>query len=81
MIKNLLANAGDVDSVSGLGRFPGGGNDNPLQYSCQKNPMDRGSWWVIGHGVAKESEMTKQLSTHAGIKYVDYQRNINCICI
>ena len=39
----------------------GGGNGNPLQYS-QDNPMDRGSWWVSVHGVAKESGMTEQLS-------------------
>ena len=81
MIKNLSANAGDVGSVSGLGRSPGGGKDSPLQYSCQKNPMDRGSWWATVHGVAKESARTEQLSTRAGMKYVEYQRNINCICI
>ena len=46
VVKNLLANAGDVKDVGlipGLGRSPGGGPDNPLQYSCLKNPMDRGS--------------------------------------
>ena len=44
--KNLPANAGDVrdtGSVPGLGRFPGGGHGNPLQYSCLENPMDRGA--------------------------------------
>ena len=69
MIRNLPANAGDIDSISGLGIFPGRGNDNPLQYCCPKNPMDRGSWWVTVHEVAKESEMTEQLSMQAGIKY------------
>ena len=47
VVKNLPANAGDardVGSISGLGRSPGGGNDNPLQYSCLGNPMDRGAW-------------------------------------
>ena len=56
MVKNLPANAGDtrdVGSVSKLGRSPGGGHDNPLQYSCLENPMDRGAWWAIVHRVAK----------------------------
>ena len=42
VVKNLPANAGDRDSVPGLGRSPGEGNDKPLQYSCLGNPMDRG---------------------------------------
>ena len=45
--------AGDVDSIPGLGRSPGGGNGNPFQYSCLKNPMDRGAWWAIIQSVAK----------------------------
>ena len=40
------------------------GNGNPLQYSCLENPMDRGAWWVIVHGVAKESDMNEQLNTN-----------------
>ena len=54
--KNLTANAGDVrdmGSVPGLGRSPGGGNGNPLQYSCLENSMDRGDWRATVHGVAK----------------------------
>ena len=51
--KNLPANAGDGGSIPGSGRSPGGGNGNPLQYSCMKNPMDRGAWWGIVHGVTK----------------------------
>ena len=43
-----------------LGRSPGEGNGNPLQYSCLENPMDRGAWHVTVHGVAEESEVTKQ---------------------
>ena len=39
--------------IPGLGRSPGEGNDNPLQYSCLANPMDRGAWWAIVHGVAE----------------------------
>ena len=46
-------NAGDLGSFPGLGRSPGGGNGNPLQYSCLENPMDRGAWWVTVHRVAK----------------------------
>ena len=44
VVKNLPANAGDVGSVSGLGRSPGEGNGNSLQYSCLGNCMDRGAW-------------------------------------
>ena len=44
VIINPPANAEDVGSIPGLGRSPGEGNDNPLQYSCLGNPMDRGSW-------------------------------------
>ena len=40
-------------SIPGLGRSPGEGNGNPLQYSCLENPMDRGAWWATVHGVAK----------------------------
>ena len=43
------------------GRSPGEGNGNPIQYSCLENPMDRGIWWAIVHGVA-ESDMTEQLT-------------------
>ena len=56
MVKNLPANAGDVrdmGSVSGLGRSPGGGHGNPLQYSCLENPMDRGAWQATVHRVAQ----------------------------
>ena len=54
MVKNPSANAGDtedVGSIPGLGRSPGGGNGNPLHYSCLGNPMDRGVWRAIVHGV------------------------------
>ena len=43
-VKNPPANTGDTSSIPGLGRSLGGGNENPLQYSCQDNPMDRGAW-------------------------------------
>ena len=54
--KNPPANAGDIRDVGlilGLGRSPGGGSGNPVQYFCLENPMDRGAWWAIVHGVAK----------------------------
>ena len=55
LVKNLHANGGDVGSVSGLRKSPGEGNGNPLHStSCLGNPMDRGAWWVIIHGVIKE---------------------------
>ena len=53
MVKDLPANAADVGLIPGLGRSPGEGNGNPLQYSCLENPMDRGAWWAAVHGVAK----------------------------
>ena len=53
VVKNSPANTGDVGSISGLGRSPGGGKGNPLQYSCLENPMDGGGWRATIHGVAK----------------------------
>ena len=58
MVKNPPANAGDIGSMPGLGRSSKEGNGYPLQYSCLENSMDRGAWWVIAHGVAKESDTT-----------------------
>ena len=57
MVKNLPVNVGDVTSIPELGRFPGEGNGNPLQYSCLGNPIDRGAWQATIHGVTKESDM------------------------
>ena len=51
--KVSICNAGDPGSIPGLGRSPGEGNGNPLQYSCLENPMDRGAWLAIVHRVAK----------------------------
>ena len=53
MVKNPTDNAGDMDSIPGLGRSPGEGNGDSLQYSCLGNPMDRGAWQGTVHGVAK----------------------------
>ena len=60
MVKNPRTNAGDVGSIPGSGRSPGVGNDNPLQYSCLENPMDREAWQATVHEVEKESDMTEQ---------------------
>ena len=63
VVKNPPANSGDVrdsGSIPGLGRFPGEGHGNPLQFSCLEKPKDRGAWQVIVHGVAKSRT---QLST------------------
>ena len=51
--KVSACNAGDLGSIPGLGRSPGEGNGNPLQYSCLENSMDRGAWWATVHGVTK----------------------------
>ena len=53
VVKNLLAKAGDVGLIPGLGRSPGEGNGNPLQYSCLRNPVDRGAWWTTVMGSQK----------------------------
>ena len=51
VVKNILANAGDEGSIPESGRSPGGGNGNPLQYSCLENSMDRGAWRATVLGV------------------------------
>ena len=51
-VKSSVCNMGDLGSIPGLGRSPGEGNGNPLQY-CLENPMDRGAWWAAVHGVSK----------------------------
>ena len=57
-LKNLPANAGDRNLIPGLKRSLGKGKGNPLQYSCLENPMERGTWQFIAHGVLKESDIT-----------------------
>ena len=69
VVKNLLANAGDsgdVNLIPGLGRSPGEGNGNPLQYSCLENPMDRGAWQATVHGVQRVEHdlVTEHIHTH-----------------
>ena len=62
MVNNSPANVGDAGSIPGSGRYPGERNSNLLQYSCLGNPMDRGAWQALVHGVTKESDMTEQLN-------------------
>ena len=62
MVKNLPGHAGEVRDmglISGLGRVPGGGHGNPLQYSYLENPMDRGAWHATVHGVAESRTRLK----------------------
>ena len=66
VVKNLPANAGDVreaGSVPGWGRSPGGGNGNPLMYSCLENPIDRGAWLATVQSVINSQTQLKRLST------------------
>ena len=63
--KASVYNVRNLGSVPGLGRFPGEGNGNPLQYSCLKNPLDRGAWWgynPLGHKESNMTEVTKHSS-------------------
>ena len=62
MVKNLPANAGDIRAaglIPRLGRSPGEGNSNPLQYLSLENPMDRGAWQATVHGVTKNQTQLK----------------------
>ena len=69
-MKGFPGGAGGKESICqhrrhkrpGLGRSPGVGNGNPLQYSCLENPMDRGAWWAMVHGVAESQTQLKRLS-------------------
>ena len=78
--KNPPANAGDtgdVGSILGSGRSPGGGHGNPLHYSCLENPMDRGAWGFTAHGVTKFQTRLKRPSTHT---CTHKKRNFPVLC-
>jgi len=68
-VKASAYNAGDPYSIPGLGRSPGEGNGNPLQYSCLDNPMDRGAWWAIVRGVAKSQTWLSNQAQNRSISY------------
>ena len=70
MVKNPSANAGDMDSISGLGGSTGGCNGNPLQHSWWENSTDRGAWWAVVHRVTKELDTTHQLNNNDSILFV-----------
>ena len=53
MVKEVACNAGDLNSIPGLGRSPGELNGNPFQHSCVENSMDREVWWATVHGAPK----------------------------
>ena len=73
-VKVSACSAGDLGLIPGSGRSPGEGNGNSLQYSCLENPMDRGAWWAIVHGVAKNQT---QLSDFTSL----LQDKANCLKI
>ena len=78
VVKNPPASAGDIrdmNSIPGLGRPPGGGHGNPLQYSCLEKPMDRGVWRATVHRFTQSWTWLKQLSTHAQFSSFDQWRN------
>ena len=62
--KASVYKAGDLGSSPGLGRYPGEGNGNPLQYYCLENPMDRGAWYATVYGVTKSQTRLSNFTSH-----------------
>ena len=87
LVKNLPANAAgarDMGSLLGWGRFPEGGNDNPLQYSCLGNPTDRGAWRVTVHELVKgPTQLSAHTCTHTVELYITlfYVFQVSCECV
>ena len=75
--KALAYNTGDLGLIPGLGRSPGKGNGNPLQYSCLENPMDGGAWWATGHGVAKSRTRLSDFTFTLSVSGVSLQ--VHCL--
>ena len=65
--KESACNAGDLGSIPGLRRFPGGGNGNPVQYSCLENPRDGGAWWAAVYGLTQSWTQLKRLSSSSSM--------------
>ena len=89
MVKNLPVNARDpedTDLIPGSGRYPAGGNGNPLQYSCLGNPMDRGAYWATVHWIIKSQTRLSTCATlyiyiyifHIYVKYSFIYKRITC---
>ena len=79
MVKDLPANAGvarETGLIPGLETSHGGGNGNPLQYSCLENSLDRGAWWATVSGIA-ESDMTEHARTHTSVT-LPQQQGLDC---
>ena len=75
--KNLPGNARDMGSIPGLGRLPGRGNGNLLQYSCRWNPTDRGALWAAVHGVAKsQTRLSDWVHTHANFPWQPWRFSV-----
>ena len=72
VVKSLSADAGDIRDVGlilGLGRSPGEGHGDPLQYFCQENPMDRGAWQPTVHSIIKNQTQLKRLSMQSNNRF------------
>ena len=63
--KKSTCSVGDLGSIPGSGKSPGGGNGNSLQYSCLENPMDRGVWQATVHGVSKNGTQLSDFTSHS----------------
>ena len=75
-VKVCACNAGDLSSIPGLGRSPGGGTGNPFQYSCLENSMDGGAWWATVHRVTKTQTPLRDLTFTFHLQfYVKQRRN------
>ena len=67
VVKNMPANAGDMDLIPESGRYPGEENGNPLHYSCLGNPMERGAWKARVHGITEELDMALAIKQQQNI--------------
>ena len=76
-VKASACNVGDLGSIRGLGRSPGEGNGNPLQYSCLVNPTDGGAWWATAHGVAKSRTRLSDFTSYQIQKGLGHTHDIS----
>ena len=75
-VKASACSAGDLGLIPGLGRSPGEGNDNPLQYSCLENPMDGGAWWATVHGVSTRLTLHLKVKSNFTFTFPDFKKFI-----